>query len=957
MSEPDDSDLGALAEQHWQRFRAACDAASLSVPERPGFVDAARHAFACSDYVARTCTRWPQFLHEQLESGRLERAAAAGETAARLRALIGPEVAGEPALMAVLRRFRHAEMLRIAWRDLAGAASLEETLTDLSALADACIDQALERLYAWQCERLGTPLDDRGRAQRLVVFGMGKLGAQELNFSSDVDLIFAFQGNGETDADTPRASIEFFMRLAKRVIRVLAEPTSEGFVFRVDMRLRPFGDSGPLVASGEALAHYYLTQGRSWERYAMVKARVVAGDREAGEELLGELRPFVYRRYLDFGAIASLREMKANIQREHRRRRRGVNVKLGDGGIRDIEFIGQALQLIRGGREPRLQVRGIVPALQRLARAGHLPDDVAANLVEAYVFLRRLENRLQMLNDEQTHELPAQPLERARIALAMGFDDWPSLIAELQRHNRAVSARFEATFHSEEHDAAGASADHPARELWRAELPKEEAARRLSALGYDDGPGVAERLSSLRQSIAYQALSRTARQRFDALLPRVLGACAEHVPPDETLYRTLALMRQVAGRSVYLALLYEHPEALVQLLRLFSASQWIAEFVAQHPILLDELLDPRSLYQLPERGALAAELADITGQIDPGDQEVYLDRLRQFKHTNMLRVAAVDLTSDIPVARVSDHLTDLAEVILHSVYDPLWDRLCARHGRPTCRIDGEVRFPRLAVIAYGKLGGLELGYGSDLDLVFLHDSEGEAQVTDGDKPIDNAAFFTRFCQKLIHCLATRTAAGVLYEIDTRLRPNGNSGLLVSSVQAFETYQRENAWTWEHQALVRARAVVAGAAMRERFARVRAQVLGRERERPALREDIVAMRRRLYDEFGTGKDLASELKHGPGGITDIEFMVQYHVLAAAAEHPRLLDFPDNLRLLEVLGSVGLLSAADARLLHDAYMALRERTHHLALGDSRHAGDSALQELRDSVSELWRRVMQP
>lgn len=946
--------LTDIGETHCERFAGALRDAGLP-PLSEELAAQARYVFACSEYAARTCQRWPQPWHEMRDSGHLLASLSDGVLAQRLDALLANAAPTEEALMRLVRRFRHAEAVRIVWRDLCEFADLAETLRDLSALADACIDVSLNKLYDWHCERWGTPRDADGEQQRLIVLGMGKLGGRELNFSSDIDLIFAFQDNGETDSSAPRANIEFFTRLGQRLIRVLSEPTVDGFAYRVDMRLRPFGDSGPLVASGDALEHYYLTQGRDWERYAMVKARVVAGDHHAGEELLRALQPFVYRRYLDYGAFAALRTMKDSIRREQQKRGAVLDVKLSDGGIREIEFIGQAFQLIRGGREPRLRVREIDTALQRLARAGHLPTQTVEQLRIAYAFLRRLENRLQMLNEEQTHALPQDELARRRIVCAMHMGDWQELLDAYRAHTGEVAKQFSATFTAPE--AAPTENDSPGALVWSGDLPDEAAAQHLHASGYQDTEAVVERLRTLRDSFSYKSLSQMARERFDRLMPGVLRACASAANADETLHRTLGLLQQIAGRSAYLVLLYEHPQALEQLIKLFSASPWLAQFVSQHPILLDELLDPRSLYQLPGRSALAAELAELTAQIEPDDQEDYLDRLRQFKHINMLRIAAVDITGEIGVAAVSERLTFLAELILQNVYATVWRQLAERHGEPACEIDGEPYRPQLAIIAYGKLGGIELGYGSDLDLVFLHDSRGEKQMTDGKQPVDNGTFFTRLGQKLIHYLATRTAAGVLYEIDTRLRPNGNSGLLVSSLAAFEKYQREEAWTWEHQALVRARPVVTSDYLAQCFDTIRTGVLCRQRDRAQLRDDIVQMRERMRAEHRDDTP-AGLCKHGAGGITDIEFMVQYMVLAAAFDHPDLLANTDNQRLLETLSSQGLLVTEDAQTLGDTYPQLRAQAHRAALGEEPDARTMQhIAEMQAAVMDVWRRTMNP
>lgn len=936
-----------LRETPRQRWEALCEAAG-GAPELPaGIVAELPKVFACSDFVASQCAAEPALLAalpadvpETLTLDDYQR---------RLAARLGG-VQDEAGLLRALRRFRNREMVRIVWRDIAGHARLMETTRDLAHLAAACIEGALETLYAWQCAQLGMPRHPDGRPMNLVVLGMGKLGAWELNVSSDIDLIFAFAEEGEVTQGGRRLSHgEFFTRLARSLIRALDARTEDGFVFRVDMRLRPFGDSGALVTSFAGMENYYQIHGREWERYAMVKARVVAGDRAAGEALMAMLRPFVYRRYIDFGVFEALREMKDLIAREVRRKGLARNVKLGAGGIREIEFIGQAFQLVRGGRDAKLTARKILKVLDYLGRAGHLPDYVVRELTEAYVFLRNIEHRLQEWRDEQTHRLPEDETGRLRLAFGMGYSDWPAFEAELNRHRRRVQHHFEQVFEAPQSESAGEEDDLAS--LWLGALEPEEARALLAARGYQEPGELLARLETLRHSRLYHNLSRLARERLDRLMPLLLGAAAAVADPDRAVGRLLDLVEHIAGRSVYLALLVENPLALSQLVRLCAASAWIAGYVKKYPLLLDELLDPRSLYAPPDRPELAAELARRLAGIDPADEEPRLDALRQFRHVNVLRVAAADIAGALPLMKVSDHLTWIAEVVLVESLEQAWFHLARRHGPPPGEDKG------FAIIGYGKLGGYELGYGSDLDLVFLHGAADPAATTTGPAPLALPVFYARLGQRLIHVLTAYTAAGRLYEVDMRLRPDGAKGMLVSSLTAFEAYQLEKAWLWEHQALVRARPVAGDPAIQAAFTQIRRRILGQSRDPEPVRAGIVDMRRRMRENLDKSDGEYFDLKQGEGGMVDIEFLVQYGVLVHAHAHPQLLEWTDNIRLLETLGACGVLPQADADTLAHAYRRYRDAAHAQALQDApaRVSAERFASE-RAAVREIWARILE-
>jgi glutamate-ammonia-ligase adenylyltransferase len=853
-----------------------------------------------------------------------------------------------------LRLFRNREIARIAWRDIIAGADVLEVTAELSNFADACIAGAEQWSATQLRERFGTPLDERGETQSLVVIAMGKLGGRELNFSSDIDLIFAFPSAGDTHGGKREVSHqEFFDRQGKLLIALLNEPTPEGFVFRVDMRLRPFGDSGPLTSNFDALEHYYQLHGRDWERYALIKARTITGRVGDQEKLRGLLKPFVYRRYLDYGALEAVREMKELINAEVARKELQENVKLGAGGIREIEFIGQTLQLIRGGQEPSLQQRSIIAVL---AAAGSLnlldPQDSRA-LDLAYRFLRRVEHRLQQVADQQTHQLPNQTIERSRLTYAFDVDSYAEFTVDLERHREIVRRCFRELISPERTEANESSARlSGARALWLDPGCEDSA---IFEIGFSDVAAVRKVVEQLKHPRFLGRLSRQGLERFDRLMPQFIESLGRRAPSAETFSRLAELLQAIARRSVYLSLLADRPVTLERLIDLYDASPWIAGQITQQPLLLDELLDPRSLYSPPGGEQLITELQGLLDRFDVADDERAMDTLRQFKNQQVLRVAASDVMEHFPVAKVSNQLSHIASALLHHAIRLASHALSTKHGVPRCVDGGRDTEVGFAVIAYGKLGGYELGYSSDLDLVFVHDGVGERQETSGPKVVANGVYFTRLVQRIIHFLETRTAAGRAYEVDTRLRPSGASGLLVSSVTAFHEYQRRDAWTWEHQALVRARAVAGSPATIAAFARTRADILCQVRDARQLRRDIVEMRERMRPELDDSNAAYFDLKQGLGGITDIEFMVQYWVLRWANEHHELLAFTDNLRLLEVLAQLGLISTNVGATLHDAYFAYRAQVHRCALQETDGlVSNRSFREQRKAVVTVWQNI---
>ncbi|MBU6510192.1 MAG: bifunctional [glutamate--ammonia ligase]-adenylyl-L-tyrosine phosphorylase/[glutamate--ammonia-ligase] adenylyltransferase [Gammaproteobacteria bacterium] len=917
--------------------------------------DSLPRVWASSAFVAESCAREPQLLDELCASGDL-----LSNDSPRARVatyLSAQKFESEEQLMASLRQLRRREMLRIAWRDLAGWANLAETLRDLSGLADACLDGALQHLSRWHAERHGVARNAKGEPQSLVVLALGKLGAGELNFSSDVDLMFAYPEHGASDGLKPLENDEYFLRLGQKLKRTLDAVTGDGFVFRVDLRLRPFGEAGPLAMSFDAMETYYQNHGRDWERYALIKLRPAAGDLKAGRQLQERLRPFVYRRYLDFDAFDSLREMKELIRQDVARRGQEDNIKLGPGGIREIEFIAQVFQLIRGGREPPLREPAVLPVLRHLGAENYLKPQEAAKLTEAYEFLRRVENRLQEWRDQQTHELPSDAAGRVRLAWSMGFDEWDAFAAALATHRRQVQQLFDAVVVAPRNLREQHHQESPYTALWQGTLPRDETAARLEGAGFVDAVAVAAELEALRSSAFVRGLGTRGRPRLDELMPRLLEAAASTASPTDTFRRLLRVIEAIGKRSAYLALLVERPTALEHLARLVAGSNWLADLVARAPLLLDELIDPRIFTEFPTQESLQAELQAALADGAPDDLEAQMDALRQFQQAAVMHVAAADLVGEAPLMKVSDFLTWIAEQVIRKALDIAWRHMRTRHGEPQCIERGRLRRAHFGVIAYGKLGGWELGYGSDLDLVFLHDSRSGEQQSNGPRVLDNSEYFTRLAQRVINILSIPTASGMLYQVDTRLRPSGAAGLIVSSLDSFTRYQREQAWTWEHQALLRARPVAGDAEVAAAFQRVRREVLGKPRDVEALRRDVAEMRARmLKEQVHAGEEF--DIKLDTGGLTDIEFLVQYQVLKNAAVHPALLDWTDNIRNLEGLVVEKVITAETGEFLTETYKAFRQIVHRRTLEGRPARIPPAEAELRRSrIQALWREWIGP
>jgi len=939
--------------------------------------------WACSEFVAKTMIRNPQIWFELNKNKLLELNLLFDDYRQQLDSQLGQNgPINDIKLMQQLRLFRAQHMLRIAWRDLANLANTTETLCNLTDLAEACVDITLEQLYQDQCQQWGIPRNSRGEQQRLSVIGMGKLGGYELNFSSDIDLIFCFEEEGDMASSRIQTNSQFFMQLAQRFIKILNDITADGFVFRVDMRLRPYGQSGPLVMSHAGFEQYYQNQGRDWERYAMIKARIIGGDREKGQRVMEMLKPFVYRRYLDFGAFEAIRDMKALIDAEIRRKGNVHNIKLGSGGIREIEFIGQTFQLLRGGSDVQLQTRGILNVLKLLSNKKYLSIQEAQGLAESYDFLRRLENRLQMYNDAQTHLLPENVEHQLSMTLAMGYKSWNDLFQACEQHRQFVQTLFGQLLHNTSTDENEITLKLPSQKptsendlesIWLYQQDASDAVFCLKKLGMADASSVYKILDAFRQSSQLNVMTPTGRQRLDKLMPTLLALLMKQEKPVEVLTRLLSLLQSILRRSVYLSLLNEYPKALKQLIKLCAASPWLAQLLCRYPILLDELLDPRNLYQVTNQLKLTEELDELILRVK-GDEEQQIETLRKFKQAQVLKIAAMDVAGVLDVFEVSKQLSNIAEVIIGKVMSLAQAWMQAKHGVPLCLIDGKSYHPSMAVVAYGKMGGEELSYSSDLDLVFLHDSQGTQQQTDGGRCLDNASYFARLAQRVIHLLSMRTANGRLYEIDMRLRPDGNAGMLVSNIYAYGRYQHEKAWTWEHQALIRARILCSSAQLKAEFDRIRRSILVQERDRVTLASDIVAMRdkmrralkskaKKILMKTSVNASKSTELsdfasfhvKQSNGGLVDIEFIAQFGILACAAQYESLTQYTATRKILMQLVECQLLNTEQAQKLVEAYKQYRTCSHQRALQQLPPMVENKVFDvLQKHVIEIWQYI---
>lgn len=873
------------------------------------------------------------------------------------------QLADETKVMSGLRNLRKLLMMRWIWQDALQMISLEQLTDELSEFADGCISFAKDYTYQHLIAKYGEPtfINEQGNVQidDMAIMAMGKLGAQELNLSSDIDLIFVHQARGETNGDKAKGtrSIDnkrFMTRLGQGVIKLLDNKTADGFVFRVDMRLRPWGDGSDLAIHLSALQKYFALHGRAWERFAWLKARVVGQiDQPFYDAIQALIKPFVFRYYVDYSAFSALREMKSLIQNQVAQREDLDNIKLGAGGIRDIEFIVQAFQLIYGGRHPQLQVKPCLEAMQVLRELGYLEQITYDNLQAAYRFLRRLEHAIQAINDQQTQRLPHDAYWQHNLAVTLGFNDWQALLTQLNAHRDNVNVPFERMVTERQvpdNDDTDLEPEHLEAQIARLNevLTKENR----------------ELLQNFWQSKMVANLSEEARERLDDAYPVIVHALLAHQEQQKlanaALPRLIALLEAICRRSIYLVMIAENPNATIELIPMLSASPWIAKELAQYPVLLDTFLQQRYRH-LPDKPELRDILRQQLLRVEPNDEEELLSVLRLFKKNQVLAVAASDVLAERPIMKVSDSLTYIAEVVLEAALERAFAEIVNRYGYPIGQ-DGDPVTEAdcgFAIIGYGKLGGLELSYSSDLDLVFLHKIK-ERGMTTGEKSVSGMKFAARLVQKLMNYLNTQTRDGRAYEIDMRLRPSGNAGMMVVSCHAFETYQMDKAWSWEHQALVRARAICGDRRVTARFCDIRRDVLALPRTLEQVRSEVTSMRIKMQKHLGTSQWQQQagkfQLKQDAGGIVDIEFLAQFAVLAYSHEHPSLTKWSDNVRIFEEVASLGIWEEQVCQALTDAYLRIRAATHQLALSEQSLLVDESLwQETRALVQAQWQHLM--
>jgi glutamate-ammonia-ligase adenylyltransferase len=880
------------------------------------------HAVSCSLFLARLFTKDAGLLNDSLENHHRPY-----QLSDMQYFLAQHNIIDEITLKRALRLLRSQVMARIIVRDLNGLADLQEVMRTTSQLAECSINTSINFLNTWLVNVHGQPVDAQGYPQNFIVIGMGKLGGGELNVSSDIDLIFAYESEGETQSEKPISNQDFFTRLAKKLISAIDEITEDGFVFRVDMRLRPFGSEGALVSNLDALEEYYQNNGREWERYAWIKGNEVTG----GNQVSKLIKPFVFRKYLDFGAFASMRDLKIQIQRDVNSKGMHDNIKLGRGGIREIEFIAQVFQLIRGGQDASLQVKPTLSVLELLRNKGLLPEKTVSELSEAYIFLRNLEHRLMYVDDAQTQELPKSDEAKARIAKAMQFADWEAFLSKLNAYRQQVQQHFDETF-------SDANAAHSELEIeksiWNGTISEQESAPALQKLGFIEVQETLRRLNTLHQSSRYCQLPELSRQRFDALMPLAISQASGMPNADTTLMRMIDLLESICRRASYLALLAEHPQAMQLLVKLCSSSPWLTNYLVQHPILLDELLDTRTLYAAPDFASLHADLLARLAEAE-GDVERQMDVFRHFKHANIFRFAAQDINGELSPEKLSDYLSELADLVMSVSLEVIWANVRGKH----------LDVPKFAVIGYGKLGGKELGYASDLDIIFLYD----------DDSSDAGEVYARFAQRINNWFNSLTSAGLLYETDMQLRPDGNSGLLVSSVTAFKEYQMQKAWVWEHQAITRARFVAGDKSIGEAFDAIRIEVMTQQRDLNQLKAEVQSMREKMRSAQHIEADMF-DIKHSIGGIIDVEFLVQYLVLAHAKQYPQLTGNIGNIGLLRLLASLNIIDQDLADKVVLAYRDYRHTQHMLKLQGAAHLRVtlSKVGEYAAAVKALWQMV---
>ena len=903
-----------------------------------------------SEFIASAFVRNPSLLNHLLGSGDLEKSFTAGSYESRVTRQTAECRDQLSQLKETLLKIKQYEIIRIAWRDLTEKADTKETLADLSGLADALVRKAFSAVYDDITRQYGLPVDAEGNFQGIIVLGMGKLGARELNFSSDIDLIFAYLEDGYTNGEQMISNNEFFTTLCRKFLKLFSAGSHELLFYRIDTRLRPYGESGPLVMSSAALEEYYQAQGREWERYALIKARPIAGDIEAGNKVLKRLNSFIYRRYFDYGSFDSFREMKHRITLQVKSKKLESNIKLGAGGIREIEFFGQLFQLIRGGVAPDLQERQILQVLDLLVQHDCIPQATCDDLTQDYLFLRKVENRLQEYADRQTHDIPKDPLQRQILTLAMGMETFPDFKKILQRCLDRVHYHFSQLLVTEDQETPDPETSR-LKQMWGNINDPQIRADSVALEGFTDQERVLSILRALEQHPHTKQLTTNGRNKLARLVPVLVRKIGTQQDPEVILGRLIDLIIAIERRTCYLSLLIESNSALETLITLARKSPWIISFLSRHPALLDELLHPATLYAPPGQAALQKEMAQRMAQIPKGNIEFMIEELCVFRQINTLRVSAADVSGNYPLMKVSDHLTYIAQTVLTQVLKMAWDIVTEKYGAPQNASTDNLDGCGFAIIAYGKVGGYEMGYKSDLDIVFLFDAE-QGTTSGTAKQIDNILFYSNIGQRIIHVLTMHTPAGTLYGADMRLRPGGTSGPLVSHIEAFEDYMENRAWTWEHQAMIRSRPIAGDKALGQRFLQIREKILTGDRDDQRLKPEVADMRERIRNEKLKVSPDEFDLKQSAGAIVDIEFLVQYLVLKHAAQFPDIIYWTDNVRLLESLEEEGIIDACESERLQQSYVHLRKAIHRLNLEEKTSVVPvEKYQTIRDHVVKIY------
>ena len=933
----------------WAWFEAACKEQGVVIPLPGKWQALTSWVWLASEFVRQYCLERPQLLVQLVESGDLFRSCSKSYFYYHYRQVLKSSHSISQ-LKIHARSFRCQMMMRLIWRDIAGCSGLYETIKETSLCADAIIDLTSKWLFRWYSRQWGVTPVYQGRPSYLMVLAVGKLGGMELNFSSDVDLIFCYMschGGSEQDDKVN----EFYQFLARQLIAMLH---NQGLLYRVDMRLRPFGSSGPLVMGSSQLLRYYRDHARDWERYAMLKTRVISGDPRAARELQAMVDGFVYRPYLDYATVESLRKLHGLWRQEAKKRNMKNNIKMGVGGIREIEFIVQNIQLTRGGQEPRLRQSNLLSTLSVIEQECLLPAHTVAELEKAYVFFRSLENRLQAYDDAQTHALPYDNIKRDRIALTLGYHDWQGLVQHTDAMRAMTHANFKRlVFRPElyEYTMNDKKFMRCLDRSWSGQVQHADLVLYLHSLGFDMPEEMVNWLCRVKTSKAFGALDKVGREHFNQLILLTLITVSRLDTSCYTLRRVLPILTVVIERKAYLVLLIEHPNAHGKLVRLSYVSAWLAEQITSYPALLGELIDEHRLYEAMSLSSLKRKLLTWLQATSEASEEDQMRVVQHFKQLHVFRVAAMDAMGKLAIAQVSNYLTFIAEAILAHVNRLAWRRLSAVHGR----LRSARRAPKLLIIAYGKLGGFELGYGSDLDLVFLYhrSDQHDTACTDGIEPVNETTFYTRLAQKILQLMGHQTLFGPLYVVDTRLRPMGDSGLLLSSLKAFAVYQTEQAWVWEHQALVRARVVVGPPDLRAKFYAIRKGILSMPREPHALWQSVCDMRQKMHVAAKSVPCHLVNVKESRGCINDVEFLVQYYVLAFSEKNALLTTFTDNIRLLEVMGRLGLISMVEVQVLRGAFLAYRLMVHKLDLQkrSEHNVPETKLRAYRSAVCRVW------